>query len=192
MVVSQGEDLVDEVDITSSAADDATVDASPKGRCAGARILVFGLLPTLVLLLSLVCGFLKWQVGEADAAGSARAAAVQAAADGGVALLSYKPDTVDNDLNAARDRLTGDFRNSYDTLIRDVVIPGAREQRIASIANVVARGAELVSSTHAQVLLFINQTVTVGDSAPTSTASSVKVSLDRMGGRWLISAFDPV
>jgi Mce-associated membrane protein len=42
------------------------------------------------------------------------------------------------------------------------------------------------------VLLFVDQTVTVGQGAPTNTASSVRVTLDKVDGRWLISQFDPV
>jgi Mce-associated membrane protein len=42
------------------------------------------------------------------------------------------------------------------------------------------------------VLLFVDQTVIVGKTAPTNTASSVRVTLDRIDDRWLISQFDPV
>jgi Mce-associated membrane protein len=42
------------------------------------------------------------------------------------------------------------------------------------------------------VLVFVNQTVVVGQGAPSDTASSVRVTLDKVGGRWLISKFDPV
>jgi Mce-associated membrane protein len=45
---------------------------------------------------------------------------------------------------------------------------------------------------HAVVLVFVNQTVIVGQSAPTDTASSVRVTLDKTGDRWLIAKFDPV
>jgi Mce-associated membrane protein len=41
-------------------------------------------------------------------------------------------------------------------------------------------------------LLFVDQTVKVGNDAPTDTASVVRVTLDRRGGRWLISQFDPI
>jgi Mce-associated membrane protein len=34
--------------------------------------------------------------------------------------------------------------------------------------------------------------VVVGQDAPTDTASSVRVALDKVGDRWLISKFDPV
>jgi Mce-associated membrane protein len=36
------------------------------------------------------------------------------------------------------------------------------------------------------VLVFVNQTVAVGNDPPTDTASNVRVTLDKIGGRWLI------
>jgi Mce-associated membrane protein len=42
------------------------------------------------------------------------------------------------------------------------------------------------------VLVFVNQTVVVGTGAPSSTASSVSVRLDKVGDKWLISEFTPV
>jgi Mce-associated membrane protein len=42
------------------------------------------------------------------------------------------------------------------------------------------------------VLLFVNQSVVIGKTAPTNTASSVRVTVDEIDGRWLISQFDPV
>ncbi|BEH77096.1 MCE associated membrane protein [Mycobacterium pseudoshottsii JCM 15466] len=38
----------------------------------------------------------------------------------------------------------------------------------------------------------MNQTIIVSQDPPTSTASSVRVTLDKVDGRWLISRFDPV
>lgn len=48
------------------------------------------------------------------------------------------------------------------------------------------------SADRAEVLVFVNQTVTVGDDPPTDTASSVRVTLDKIGGRWLSYAFESV
>jgi Mce-associated membrane protein len=42
------------------------------------------------------------------------------------------------------------------------------------------------------VLAFVDQTTTIGNDAPTDTASSVRVTLDKVDSRWLISGFDPV
>ena len=39
---------------------------------------------------------------------------------------------------------------------------------------------------------LVNQTATVDKSPPTDSASCVRVTLDRVDGRWLISGFDPV
>ena len=94
------------------------------------------------------------------------------AKDSTIRLLSYKPDTVEQDLSSARELLTGDFRDSYTQLTNDVVIPGAKQKQIAAIANVPAVASVSADPGHAVVLVFVNQTVTVGDSAPTSTASS--------------------
>jgi Mce-associated membrane protein len=117
---------------------------------------------------------------------------VRAATDSTIALLSYKPDTVEKDLDAARGRLTGSFLNAYTSLIHDMVIPGAKQKQISAIATVPAAASTSATENHAVVLLFVNQSVIIGQDAPTSTASSVRVTLDKVGGRWLISQFDPV
>lgn len=107
-------------------------------------------------------------------------------------MLSYSPETVDTDLLPVRDRLTGDFRDSFTTLVNDVVIPGAREQQIFSTATVPAASSISAGSTHATVLVYVNQTTVIGGDPPTDTASSIKVALERIDGRWLISDFAPI
>jgi Mce-associated membrane protein len=95
-------------------------------------------------------------------------------------------------LAAARDRLTGKFEDSYTQLVHDVVIPGAKKDHVAAVATVPAAASVSATPRHAVVLVFVDQTVTVGNDAPTETSSTVRVTLDNVGGRWLISAFDPV
>jgi Mce-associated membrane protein len=41
-------------------------------------------------------------------------------------------------------------------------------------------------------LVFVNQTVVVDKDPPSASASSVRVTMDKVGQRWLISGFDPV
>jgi Mce-associated membrane protein len=122
----------------------------------------------------------------------ARVEAMQAAKDSTIAMLSYKPDSVEQQLNAARGLLTGDFRDSYTSLINDVVIPGAKQKQISAVATVPAIASVSADPHHAVVLVFVNQTVVVGQDAPTDTASSVRVTLEKSGESWLISKFDPV
>ena len=181
-------DAVDEADeITESAEPE-----KPKKRIQWARAFAFGVLPAVALLLALGAGYLKWMDNSVRNSETARIESTQAAKDSTIALLSYKPDTVEQQLNAARDRLTGDFRDSYTSLINDVVIPGAKQKQIAAVATVPAVASVSADPKHAVVLVFVNQTVIVGQDAPTDTASSVRVTLDKVGDRWLISKFDPV
>ncbi|CDO91571.1 MULTISPECIES: hypothetical protein [Mycobacterium simiae complex] len=156
------------------------------------RIAVFALLPAIALLSTLTAAFARWQISSAHQADTAAIQSVQKARDATAALLSYRPDTVDKQLNDARDRLTGQFRDSYTSLTHDVVIPAAQQRQITAQATVPAAASVSASAQHAVVLVFVNQTVTVGNGAPSQTASAVRVSLDNLAGTWLISGFDPV
>lgn len=187
----------DNTDATEAAtqADTSDHDEQPSGAARQVRwprAVVSVLVPALALLLACAAGFLKWQDGSARDAGVARSESVRAATDSTIALLSYKPDTVEKDLDAARGRLTGTFLNAYTSLTHDVVIPGAKQKQISAIATVPAAASTSANENHAVVLLFVNQTVIIGQDAPTNSASSVRVTLDKVGGRWLISQFDPV
>jgi Mce-associated membrane protein len=163
-----------------------------KWRINRSRVLAFGVLPLLVLLIAAACGYLHWRVDWIRGSEAARAESVSAAKDSTVAILSYQPDTVEKDLAAARDRLTGKFKDSYMQLVHDVVIPGAKKGHISAIATIPAAASLSADPKHAVALVFVNQVVTVGNDAPTNTSSAVRVTLDKSGGRWLISAFDPI
>lgn len=156
------------------------------------RVLAYGILPGLALVLALGAGFLKWQDNSVRDGDIAAVESVQAAKDSTVALLSYQPDTVEQQLTDARSLLTGDFQQAYTDLTTDVVIPGAKEKQISAVATVPAAASVQADPNHAVVLVFVNQTVVVGNDAPTDTASSVRVTLEKSGDRWLISAFEPV
>lgn len=161
-------------------------------RVSWGRVLAYGVLPIVALLLTAGAGYAKWIYNSAQASNAARIDSVRAATDTAVAMLSYKPETVEKDLAAARDRLSGDLRQSYTSLIHDVVIPGSRAKQISTTANVAAAATVSASGNHAVVLVFVNQTITMGKSAPTNTASSVRMTLDKTDGKWLVSQFDPV
>jgi Mce-associated membrane protein len=197
--IDEPEDAVDVVESEdASSGDTQNVDAqdvTPPARwrrIKWSRVLAFGVLPLLAVVISAGAGFLKWQDAWVRGSRVAGIESVAAAKDSTVALLSYKPDTVDKDLRAARDRLTGAFKDSYTQLIQDVVIPGAKKQHISAVATVPAAASVSATPRHAVALLFVDQTVVVGDDAPTETSSIVRVTMDRTGGRWLISGFDPI
>jgi Mce-associated membrane protein len=197
--VDEPEDARDVAESEDAFSDDAHTedaeDVTPPARwrrIKWSRVLAFGVLPLLAVVIAAGAGFLKWQDAWVRGSKVAGIESVAAAKDSTVALLSYQPDTVDKDLRAARDRLTGGFKDSYTQLIQDVVIPGAKKQNISAVATVPAAASVSATPNHAIALLFVDQTVAVGNDAPTSTSSIVRVTMDKTGGRWLISAFDPV
>ncbi|KMO83765.1 hypothetical protein [Mycolicibacterium chlorophenolicum] len=175
-----------------AASDEAPVTRRPRPRLRWGRLLAYGLLPALALTLALGAGYLKWQYQSASDTATARTQSVAAATESTIALLSYQAATADKQLNAARERLTGTFRDSYSSLIHDVVIPGAQQKQISATATVPAAASISATANHAQVLVFVDQTITAGGGTPSSSASSVKVTLDKIGNQWLISDFTPV
>ncbi|CPR01821.1 Mce associated membrane protein [Mycobacterium bohemicum DSM 44277] len=156
------------------------------------RVLAFGVLPGLALMLGLASGYFAWLYGSAKDRELSRTESVRIAGEDTVALLSYTADSVDRDLGTARERLTGDFKDAYTTLTREVVIPGAKQKHISATAKVTAAAPVSATANQAVVLLFVNQTVTIGDGAPTDTQPVIRVTLEKVKDRWLISHFDPV
>lgn len=174
---------------------EATEEEAPATRArrfSWTRILVFGVLPAVALILAVGDGYLKWLDGSTRGSQTAADESVKAATDSTIAILSYRPDTVDRELTGAAGRLTGGFRQQYMQLVSDVVAPGAKQQHISAVATVPAAAAVSASESHAVVLVFINQSTTIGDDAPTQTTSSVRITLEKVRDRWLISQFDPV
>jgi Mce-associated membrane protein len=160
------------------------------------RVKVFPVV--LVLLLGVSGGLAAWLYfsqyrpdEQTDAA--AGRAAVDAARDGTVALLSYKPDTLSQDFAAAKSHLTGDFLNYYDQFTQQVVTPAAKEKALTTTAQVVGAAVSELHSNSAVVLVYVNQATTSKDRPdPAMASSSVKVSLTKVHGKWLITKFDPV
>lgn len=100
------------------------------------KVVAFGVLPALVMILGLAAALAKWAAETEASQDSARLGSVQAAADGAVAavaMLSYTLDTAQVDLGAAQDLLTGEFRGSYRSLVEDVVTPASQQKQISAM-----------------------------------------------------------
>ena len=178
-------------DLTEVNIEDVSTPAKPAVGLSLDRV-AFVMLPAVALLLAAGAGYLKWEYASRQDSQRAAAESVTAAADTAAAILSYRPDSVDKELSAARDRLTGSFLESYTTLVNDVVIPGAKQKKITAVAQVPAAASVSATPSHAVVLVFVNQATTIGNDPTTNTASSVRVTLDKIGERWLVSGFDPI
>ncbi len=190
-----------EIDKTEDAADDAEQDdvetASPLDEGVTSRRIkvvpaVLALLLVASAALTVWLYFAQYRADEQTDAASAQGA-INAARDGTVALLSYKPDTLTQDFAAAKSHLTGDFLNYYDQFTKEIVTPAAKQKALTTTAQVVGAAASEVHSNSAVVLLFVNQATTSKDRPdPAMASSSVLVSLAKLHGTWLITKFQPI
>ena len=154
-------------------------------------VIVVGLL--LVASAGVAAG-LYWQyrVDQHRNAG-AETAVIGAASADTVALLSYSPENLDRDLAAAKSHLTGDFLTYYSKFADQIVAPAAKEKAVTTHASVVRAAVAELQPDSAKVMVFVNQNTTSRDNPyPVQAASSVMVTLTKVNGAWLISAFAPM
>ena len=187
-------DEADEVD-EAQQDDDTTLGLGDKV-ARRRRVKVAPLVLVLLLLLSgaLATWLYVGQYRHDEQTDTAAAqTAINAARDGTVALLSYKPDTLNQDFAAAKSHLTGDFLNYYDQFTKEIVTPAAKEKALTTTAQVVGAAATELQPNSAVVLLFVNQATTSKEQPdPAMASSSVLVSLTKVHGTWLITKFQPV
>ena len=188
-----------DVEPSSEAVDDATGVDEVHGR-AKSRWSVGSLVGAVLLTVALLgsAGMAGWLYlneyrpdQQTDAAASQ--VALDAAKSGTIALLSYSPESLDQDFANAKSKLTGDFLSYYTQFTEQIVTPAAREKSVKTAASVIRAAVAEIEPDNAEVLVFINQTTTSKENPDGAfAASSVKVGLTKIDGNWLIESFDPV
>jgi Mce-associated membrane protein len=119
--------------------------------------------------------------------------AIQAASDGAVASLSYSTDSMDRDFANAKSHLTGEFLRYYDTFTKQIVTPAVQQKHITQTAAVIRAAVSELHPESAVVLAFLNETTTsIDKQQPLITPSSVRITLTKVSGSWLISKLEPV
>ena len=186
----------DDKEDSAAAEIDKAADSADSSSPARRRLAAIPLIPAALVLGLLAAGGLAgWLYftqyrPDTQTDGAVAQSVVNAARDGTVALLSYKPDTLNQDFAAAKSHLTGDFLNYYDQFTKEVVTPAAQTKGVTQVAGAA------VSELHpdkAVVLVFINQATTSKERPdPAMASSSAKVSLAKVHGDWLITKFDPL
>ncbi len=156
-----------------------------------ARVSLPVVLAIIALVLATASGVLRWLTVSQNESDTARVESVQAAKDITAQMLSYETETVDQQLTAARDRMTGNFRGTYTAMINEV-IPAAHAQRIAAVADVLEAGTATAKPDRVELVLFVNQSVQVGDEMPKKHPSVARVTMVKDGGQWLMSEYEPV
>jgi Mce-associated membrane protein len=153
---------------------------------------------TLALALVAAAGLTAWMFftvykPDRQTDDAAIQSAIRAASDGTVALLSYSPDSLDKDFATAKSKLTGSFLSYYTQFTEQIVAPAAKQKAVKTQAAVVRAAVSEIRPESAVVLVFINQTTQSKDRPDASFInSSVRVTMQRIDGGWLISSFDPV
>jgi Mce-associated membrane protein len=118
--------------------------------------------------------------------------AIGAASDGAVAVLSYSSDSLDRDFADAKSHLTGEFLAYYNKFTQEIVAPAVRGKQLTQTASVVRTAVSELHPDSAVVLVFLNETTTEkGKPQPLTTPSSVRITLTKVNGSWLISKLDP-
>ncbi|TVS88227.1 twin-arginine translocation pathway signal [Mycobacterium helveticum] len=168
--------------------------AARAGKLSSGRILAAVLALLVVASLALLGGLFWFQYRPDRATDAAAAkAAISAASEGTIAVLSYSPDTLDHDFSSAKSHLTGDFLSYYDQFTQQIVAPAAKQKSVKTTAVVLRAAVSELHPDSAVVLLFVNQSTQSKDRPePTFTNSSVSVTLTKAHDKWLISSFNPV
>jgi Mce-associated membrane protein len=186
-----------------SVADSAGTEPTPDGASTDTRsrsrrvlshwpLIVTGLLLVAAATLTAALYFGQYRTDQQTNDAAAKSA-IGAASEGTVALLSYTPDKLDSDLTAAKSHLTGEFLTYYSKFADQIVAPAAKQKAVTTQATVKRAVIAELHPDSARVLVFLDQTTTSKDAAePVQSASSVIVSLTKVHGAWLISAFDPI
>ena len=148
-------------------------------------LLVAGL---VVAILLVTAGLLTVRARGADRVEQARTEATAAAEATAVDLLSYDYRHLDRDFARARAGLTGGFVDDYARTTQTVVRPTATEVRAVVKADVAASSVVRADQNRVVVLLFMNQTTTSTRlDAPKVDLNRVRLTMDRVHGRWLVS-----
>jgi Mce-associated membrane protein len=143
-------------------------------------------LVTVVLVLA--AGLLAVRARGEDRVERARTEALAAAEAHAVDLLSYDYRHLDRDFARAEKDLTGSFAGDYAKTTQTVVRPTAEQVKAVVQADVAASSVVRADPNRVVVLVFVNQTTTSTRlDGPKVDLNRVRLTLDRVGGEWLVS-----
>lgn len=175
------------------APDEAAEGAGTKANSSVLPKVLAAVAAVLVIALAVIVGILANGYRDDRATEQARTDAVAAATEQAAAMLSYNYNEVDQQLAAAADGLTGDFRDEYTKLMTETIAPGAKEGKLTTEATVQAGSIVSATPDDAVVLLFVNQVTTSADVPDAATTGSrVRMEMHRDGDRWLTGRLTPV
>ncbi|WP_019972132.1 hypothetical protein [Mycobacterium sp. 141] len=141
-----------------------------------------GMVLVAALTFSGLFGWQLWQQWQLDSAGRQ---ALQTAIDYAQTLTSIDSDQVDDNFTRVLDGATGEFKDMYtqsSMQLRQLLI----DNKATAHGTVVDSAIQSVSKDKVVVLLMVDQTVTnTAQPDPRVDRSRMKITMDRVDGRWL-------
>lgn len=142
--------------------------------------------------LAALGGWLYWERVEIRGAQDARAALEPLAAVQVPQVFSYDYQTVERSLTEASTMLAPGFRQEFRERATNDIIPQARQRQLVSQAHVVGVGVLDAQRDSAQVMVYLNRTVTEKGGEPVYDGSRLRVDYTRVDGQWMIGYIAPI
>lgn len=180
--------VVPELDQTEDV--DGTAAPNPQERPRRLTAAVLALLVT-TLAMAVAAGLVWYQARQHDATEKARRAGLESSRDAARLLFSYDYRTLTKDFEAGKAITTGAFRKQYADTTTRLVTPVATEKKAVVKAEVVTAGVVRATPDLVVTIVYVNQVTTSSlTTGPKVDLSRVRMTLQRVNGRWLVSKVD--
>jgi Mce-associated membrane protein len=157
---------------------------------AGWRVAIVTVLTLLVAGTGVAAGILDTQTSNNASTQQERDAAVAAAKTEIPQILSYNYKTLSADLARASADTTGQFSGQFGVLASQLIGPNATKQQTVTKAAVPVAAAVDASGNEVTVLVFVDQSTTSKSQPKAQTNSSqLRVTMQKVNGRWLVEQF---
>lgn len=120
-----------------------------------------------------------------------RAAVLEVARAGIPKIFSYDYQTVERQLATANELMTARYRAEFQKS-QPKIIQEARQRQVVVQTNVVGAAIESLDRGSAELLVFMNRTVTDASRTPVYDGSRLHVTMRRADTTWLIDYMTPI
>ena len=156
-------------------------------------VILTSALCALLVVVGGLLGWLMYSVSATQQAENARVEAAEAAAANVKLMLGYDHGMIREQMAAATEGTTGEFRTEFESFVNDVMIPEVEEQDRVVTVTVISQGTISSTKDTASVLLYVNQDTRANTGPFASyTASRLVVDMKKVSGDWKISAIEQV
>jgi Mce-associated membrane protein len=147
---------------------------------------------SLALVASLLLSVFLVARGSGEHSDSQRQELVAVAETYAVNLTSYDFSKLDEDFARVLDTATGQFKSEYE-VAKESLRKAIVQFQGKATGTVLARAVLSLDGDQAEVMLFVDQTVTNANTAqPRIDRLRMRMGLEKQSGRWLINKLDLV